>query len=221
MNATIRDLGAEIQPTGQVERLFDEAKSLIVEINNTEESLSARRLRLGQVLVKARRAFPSRGPKAAGWGKFLEELKIGQDTALNYMKLAGYVEANEEISRNVRETGELPTYRQAGIIKQTEPRQYCEVEFPDITSNETEARKKDPALGGAQRDYDGDEWYTPPETLELVRGVLGEIDLDPASCEVAQQTVGAKRFFSKEALRKCVSRWYELSTAPIAGIVCH
>ena len=43
------------------------------------------------------------------------------------------------------------------------------------------------------------EWYTPPEYLDLVREVLGEIDLDPASSEVANRAVKAKRFFTAAA----------------------
>lgn len=43
-----------------------------------------------------------------------------------------------------------------------------------------------------------DENYTPPEFLELVRAVLGEIDLDPASNPFAQKTVKAKRYFDEE-----------------------
>lgn len=46
--------------------------------------------------------------------------------------------------------------------------------------------------------YDSDEWYTPPEVVEDVRRVLGGIDYDPASSEVAQRTVKAKRFATKE-----------------------
>jgi hypothetical protein len=41
------------------------------------------------------------------------------------------------------------------------------------------------------------EWHTPPQHIELARKVLGEIDLDPASNEAAQETVRATRFFSK------------------------
>lgn len=43
-----------------------------------------------------------------------------------------------------------------------------------------------------------DEWYTPPETIERARTALGGIDLDPASCAVAQETVRASRYFDKE-----------------------
>jgi phage N-6-adenine-methyltransferase len=41
------------------------------------------------------------------------------------------------------------------------------------------------------------EWFTPAEYLDLAREVLGEIDLDPASCYQAQQTVKAKAYFTK------------------------
>jgi phage N-6-adenine-methyltransferase len=40
------------------------------------------------------------------------------------------------------------------------------------------------------------EWYTPAEIIQAVRGVLGGIDLDPASSEQAQKTVQALRYFT-------------------------
>jgi phage N-6-adenine-methyltransferase len=40
------------------------------------------------------------------------------------------------------------------------------------------------------------EWYTPPEVLDPVRAVLGEIDLDPASCDAAQARVQARTFYT-------------------------
>jgi len=43
-----------------------------------------------------------------------------------------------------------------------------------------------------------DEWYTPAKYIDLARGVMGEIDLDPASCEQGQQNVQAKKFFTQE-----------------------
>ena len=42
------------------------------------------------------------------------------------------------------------------------------------------------------------EWYTPPSFIELVREVLGTIDLDPASCATAQGWIQAKTFYTKE-----------------------
>lgn len=45
---------------------------------------------------------------------------------------------------------------------------------------------------------DSYEWYTPAEYIEAVRDVMGRIDLDPASCKKANETVKAETFFAKE-----------------------
>ena len=40
------------------------------------------------------------------------------------------------------------------------------------------------------------DWYTPVEYIESARYVMGSIDLDPASSEIAQQTVNATQFYT-------------------------
>jgi len=42
------------------------------------------------------------------------------------------------------------------------------------------------------------EWYTPSKYIEAAREVMGSIDLDPASCELANQTVKATKYYTKE-----------------------
>jgi hypothetical protein len=42
------------------------------------------------------------------------------------------------------------------------------------------------------------EHYTPPEIVEPARSVLGTIDLDPASCEIAAKIIKPRLSFSKE-----------------------
>lgn len=51
------------------------------------------------------------------------------------------------------------------------------------------------------------EWYTPERYIELARAVLGKIDLDPASCEYANRTVRAARYFSEENDGLC-QEWF-------------
>lgn len=41
------------------------------------------------------------------------------------------------------------------------------------------------------------EHYTPPDVIAAVRHTLITIDVDPASCELANRTVGARRIFTK------------------------
>jgi phage N-6-adenine-methyltransferase len=42
------------------------------------------------------------------------------------------------------------------------------------------------------------EWYTPSQFIEAARLAMGSIDLDPASCELANQTIKAGKFYTKE-----------------------
>ena len=41
------------------------------------------------------------------------------------------------------------------------------------------------------------EWYTPPEFLDAARTVLGKIELDPATSDVANKNVGATEYFTE------------------------
>lgn len=42
---------------------------------------------------------------------------------------------------------------------------------------------------------ESDSWYTPERYTEMVRDVMGDIDLDPYSSAFANQRVRAKKFF--------------------------
>ena len=75
----------------------------------------------------------------------------------------------------------------------------------DEESEETEVEDEraggDGGVNGKKRISDSGtpEWYTPEFILDLVRKTFGgAIELDPASCDAAQEVVGAKRYYTVE-----------------------
>lgn len=51
------------------------------------------------------------------------------------------------------------------------------------------------------------EWYTPVQYIEAAREVMGDIDLDPASSDIANQTVNATTYYTKHD-NGLVKPWY-------------
>ena len=64
--------------------------------------------------------------------------------------------------------------------------------------SELEWERKRPTLLKPTTSSSSFEWYTPSQYIEAARKVLGNFDLDPASCEFASKTVKADTFYTKE-----------------------
>lgn len=80
---------------------------------------------------------------------------------------------------------DLPDY----VTKATEDREQATIEGAIEWANPSSRH------GNLKGEY---EWYTPGDVIEAARRVLGGIDLDPASCDGANDIVKATEFFTEE-----------------------
>jgi phage N-6-adenine-methyltransferase len=102
----------------------------------------------------------------------IEQEEIPQSTAYKWETVAAIPEKRFEqhIAEVIETGGELTT---AGLLKAAKA--------PHVSNNSGE-----------------NEWYTPIEFIACARAVMGRIDLDPASSEIANKTVGASMFYTIE-----------------------
>jgi hypothetical protein len=49
---------------------------------------------------------------------------------------------------------------------------------------------------------ESNEWYTPPKIIEIVHKVLGTVNLDPASSELANRVIKAETFWTEKGTKR-------------------
>lgn len=104
-----------------------------------------------------------------------------------------------------------PTLADAGISKKLSSRSQAIAGIPEEEFEQTlgEHREQQQAVTASTmeklskkahvaQNTGENEWYTPKEHIESARKVMGSIDLDPASCEIANNRVRAAKIYTKE-----------------------
>ena len=133
-----------------------------------------RPISLGVLKIKAKigELMPAKQPGERGQGrggdKSIEPdgIDLSPQTRVAYRKLAKSVEKLDEYYES---TDDVPT--QSGFIS------YAAGVHVGKASGEN-------------------EWYTPPVYVEAAREAMGGIDMDPASCDIAQAIVKAKKHYT-------------------------
>lgn len=81
-HSELRELDAQVERTGKRRADAERIESTAIEKRNEK------RVEVGRALLRARIAWPERGPKAKGWGDFLKKEGIDDSTAARWMDLA-------------------------------------------------------------------------------------------------------------------------------------
>lgn len=126
------------------------------------DATARKRLALGKALCAARPAWPTSGPKAKGWGDFLEAEGIDVRNAHNWMSLAGYVE--KKVSESEPVDSEIPTQREVARARADEQ--------PDPVDESSDVEVISP---GAALDLRLGDW----RTALIDVGVVDAIICDP------------------------------------------
>lgn len=112
-----------------------------------------------------------------------DELGVSEATVKRDAQLVRAVESLKPTVPDIVQrvmSGDVPS-KQAVIEAAKEPERAAAILKPHVAHNSGQ-----------------NEWYTPAEWIALARNVMGSIDCDPASSEIANETVKAARFYTAE-----------------------
>lgn len=174
---------AEIRAINKLGLAQEVRKQKLSEAQQLSEVVLDAEVRLGELLAKIPRATGNQNVKRdtavvleKPKHEVIADLGFNTKQAERFETIAKYPEAVAQAKAEARESDDIVS-RSLVFTKIKESGHAAE--NPHVSNNSGE-----------------NEWYTPVEFVDAARKVMGDIDLDPASCEVANKTVKAKTIFT-------------------------
>lgn len=129
-----------------------------------------------------------------------EKLQTSQELAERFGVSRATIERDAQFARAVDSLREVAPELEADIVSGQAPAKITVIDAAKIAYTEPEqARELLSVKKNILHSSESVEWYTPAPYVEAVRELFGgTIDLDPASCEFANNTIRAVRYFTKD-----------------------
>lgn len=142
---------------------------------------------------------PTVGPLETTTRDVADSLGVSKSTVQNYQRIARDIEP--EVQNLLADTEIADSTTQLLDIAKMEPKEQKEVaqKIADgFADSVKDARMQMVPAPHVSNNSGNNEWYTPPKFIEAARAVMGSIDLDPASSDIANQTVNAANYYTAE-----------------------
>jgi ParB family chromosome partitioning protein len=192
-------------PAAGVLTRFEAAKRALAEARTVDEVKQVRDQ------AKALEEYVKQSRESLEMANDICEIRLRAERKAGEMLAA--MEKNQGGNPNLlhAETGSPPTLEELGISRTQSHRWQVEAKVPrevferhvaevkssgeELTSRGLLDLAKSPKVAHNAGEQ---EWYTPPAFVEAARAVMGRIDLDPASSDVAQRSIKAGTYYTQE-----------------------
>lgn len=129
----------------------------------------------------------------------LVKFDIGDKVSTTFGRTGGTVwNTSERLGVYVKFPGDNAFWTTADKLVMVEPAPYKSGRVQVSEGEKEAARQSKLAAPYAHHLHGSFEWYTPKQYVEAARLLMAGIDLDPASCDLANQTVKARKFYTLE-----------------------